>query len=141
MTELLKKQVQTRANACCEYCLAQEYYSHDPFSAEHIYPISKGGTDDLENLAWACLGCNLYKYNFITAVDTISGTIVPLYNPRQNIWSDHFEWHDNFTLLQGLTPIGRATIQRLQLNRQGLVNLREVLRSSNKHPPLIYPPQ
>lgn len=51
MTEALRNEVRKRAKACCEYCLAQESLSHDPFSAEHIIPSAKGGTDEMTNLA------------------------------------------------------------------------------------------
>jgi hypothetical protein len=126
-----------RAHFCCEYCCAQEEYSHDPFSAEHINPVGEGGDDDLENLAWACLGCNFLKHDFTTAVDLLTGTIVRLFNPRKDKWTDHFEWNEDFTLMIGLTPIGRATIKRLDLNRQGLVNYRKILVAAGKHPPQI----
>ncbi|WP_072015979.1 HNH endonuclease signature motif containing protein [Leptolyngbya sp. KIOST-1] len=46
-----KRAVTQRASGCCEYCLCQAKYSPDPFSIEHIIPQSKGGSDDLENLA------------------------------------------------------------------------------------------
>jgi hypothetical protein len=36
----------------------------------------------------------------------------------------------------GLTPTGRATVERLQLNREGVVNLRRVLRTIGQHPPM-----
>jgi hypothetical protein len=35
----------------------------------------------------------------------------------------------------GKTPVGRATIVRLQLNRFGLVNYRRVLAAVGEHPP------
>jgi hypothetical protein len=35
----------------------------------------------------------------------------------------------------GLTPVGRATIDRLQLNREGVINLRRILRAIEEHPP------
>jgi hypothetical protein len=35
----------------------------------------------------------------------------------------------------GITPIGRATVARLHLNRSGVVNLRESLRRLGLHPP------
>ena len=34
-----------------------------------------------------------------------------------------------------LTPIGRATVDKLQLNRPGVVNLRAILRDAGEHPP------
>jgi hypothetical protein len=35
----------------------------------------------------------------------------------------------------GLTPIGRATIARLELNRPNVVNLRRLLVAFQEHPP------
>ena len=135
MTEAMRSLVRFRAANCCEYCCAQAAFSHDPFSDEHILPVSKGGLDILENLAWACLGCNFYKGAATSAVDLLTGQLVPLFNPRTDSWVTHFEWTENFTILRGLTPTGRATIIRLKLNREGLVNLREVLVQAGKHPP------
>lgn len=43
-------------------------------------------------------------------------------------------WSDDETLIIGLTPIGRATIVKLELNREGVVNLRELLHAIGKHP-------
>jgi hypothetical protein len=60
---------------------------------------------------------------------------VPLYHPRQQHWHDHFAWNNDFTLIIGLTPTGRATIQALHLNRSELVNLRRVLYAMGEHPP------
>jgi HNH endonuclease len=127
--------IQQRANNCCEYCLSQAKFSPDPFSIEHIVPKSKGGTSDLDNLAVACQGCNNFKYNHTEAIDPIGGKPVPLYHPRQNNWADHFTWTDDSTQMLGLSPTGRATIDRLQLNREGVVNLRRALHSIHKHPP------
>ena len=111
------------------YCLSQVKFSPDPFSIEHIIPRSKGGTSDLDNLAVACQGCNNFKYSHIEAIDPITGEPVPLYHPRQHNWRDHFTWTNDSTQMLGLTPTGRATIDRLQLNREGVVNLRRVLHS------------
>jgi hypothetical protein len=44
-------------------------------------------------------------------------------------------WNEDCTRLLGLTPVGRATIVKLQLNRLGVVNLRRVLRGIGEHPP------
>ncbi len=40
-----------------------------------------------------------------------------------------------FTEIIGISPSGRATVNRLQLNREGLVNLRRVLVDAGLHPP------
>lgn len=135
ITAAQKRFVAQRANHCCEYCLSQHEFSPDPFSIEHIIPQSKGGLDDLENLALACQGCNNKKYNHIEARDPITGQSVALYHPRQHLWAEHFAWNEDFTQLLGLTPIGRSTIERLQLNRIGVMNLRQLLHSVGRHPP------
>lgn len=41
----------------CVYCGASE----GPFECDHIFPISRGGTNDKSNLATACKPCNRSK--------------------------------------------------------------------------------
>jgi 5-methylcytosine-specific restriction endonuclease McrA len=135
LTASQKTHVAERARHCCEYCWSQARYSPDPFSVEHIIPHTAGGMNELENLALACQGCNNRKYVSTSAVDSVSGETVPLYHPRQHAWRDHFAWSVDFIYIVGLTPIGRATIEKLRLNREGVVNLRRVLYTLGKHPP------
>ncbi len=127
--------VQSRSNGCCEYCLSQVDFSPDPFSIEHIIPQIKGGKDDLENLAFACQGCNNSKFTATESIDPISGLIADLYHPRHDIWTEHFVWSKDFLEIVGITPTARATISRLRLNRIGVVNLRGALKTINRHPP------
>jgi hypothetical protein len=136
MSELLLREfVKIRAKNCCEYCRSQGDISHDPFSLDHVFPVAEGGTDDEVNLAWSCLGCNIYKFTFTKAIDPYTGEMVLLFNPRTQIWKEHFRWSQDFIIVIGLTPEGRATIVRLQLNRPGLMALREALTFAGKHPP------
>lgn len=100
-------------------------------------PQAEGGTWAIENLAFSCQGCNNHKYIFITAIDPLSGAIVPLYHPRQQHWADHFTWNEDFTFVIGLTPTGRATVHKLRLNREGVCNLRRALRVISEHPPKV----
>ena len=130
----LKKEVENRAQGYCEYCKSQSSFSPDPFSIEHILPRSKKGRSISTNLAFACQGCNNAKYNHVEAIDPLTGKLAPLFHPRQQNWSDHFAWNENFTLVLGLTATGRATVERLRLNRLGVVNLRKVLYPIGKHP-------
>ena len=54
--------VQERAGHRCEYCqLHQEDSPLAVMHVEHIIPRIHGGTDDLDNLAPACIDCNLHK--------------------------------------------------------------------------------
>ena len=54
-----------------------------------------------------------------------TATLVELFNPRQQAWSEHFVWDGS--QLVGKMPTGRATVQQLQINRVKAVALREVL--------------
>ncbi len=131
----LKRVIAQRAHGCCEYCQSQARFALQPFSIDHIIPKSQGGSTTPENLALACQGCNSHKYNHTQAQDPVSGETVPIYNPRQQRWREHFTWNDDYSLIIGITPVGRATATALQLNRTGLVNLRRVLYSLGEHPP------
>ena len=131
----LRQRVSARARGCCEYCLSQSAYATQAFSVEHIVARARGGRSTVKNLALACQGCNNHKYDKIVAIDPISRQQVPLYHPRQDRWDEHFAWSDDLTLLIGLTPCGRATIDALYLNREGVVNLRRLLGAIGKHPP------
>jgi 5-methylcytosine-specific restriction endonuclease McrA len=137
VTTRVRHSVAKRAHECCEYCQGQVHFSGDPYVIEHITPKSRGGTGDLGNLAFACSGCNSFKYNKTSAEDPVTGEIVPLFNPRQSSWNEHFAWSQDFTLIIGLTPSGRATVEALQLNRDGAVNLRKVLFAMGEHPPKV----
>ncbi len=139
ITPQQKEFVAQQAGHCCEYCLSQVEYCPDPFSVDHIIPRAKGGTDALDNLAFACMGCNGRKFTATTEPDPITGEEVRLYHPRLDQWEVHFFWSPDFFRLIGLTPIGRATIERLELNREGVVNLRRALSKLDKHPPANLP--
>lgn len=70
----------------------------------------------------------------MAGIDPVSGENVRLFHPRQEQWDDHFTWIDQYSKILGLTAIGRATVEKLRLNREGVVNLRTVLRELGKHP-------
>lgn len=131
-----RKTVILRARSRCEYCLCPASYSPDTFSIEHIKPRARGGTSDLDNLALSCQGCNNRKHIKTEANDPTTGSVVSLYNPRQHIWHEHFVWSSDHLLIIGVTPMGRATIELLQLNRESVANLRRALIAIGDHPPI-----
>ena len=126
--------VLARARMCCEYCLSPLNFSSDDFAVEHIVPKSLFGSDDVDNLALSCQGCNNRKFVSVSAVDPVSGVETRLYHPRTDVWFEHFVWNDDFTILIGLTAVARATIERLELNRSRIQNLRRILVLANEHP-------
>lgn len=124
-----------RANERCEYCQIPADFSPESFEIEHIAPLSKGGTNELDNLAWACGGCNSRKGGRTYGVDTVTQKPAPLFHPRTDYWDEHFGWHDSDTQVEGRTATGRVTVETLELNRKGLINLRKVLSLIGIHPP------
>jgi hypothetical protein len=101
-------------------------HQHDePFFTyhiEHIIPRQHGGTDDESNRALACYHCNLHKGPNLSGIDPENGAIVPLFDPRTQRWSDHFEWRG--IIVVGRTPVGRATVRVLAMNALARLNIR-----------------
>jgi len=135
ISEGLRQLVTIRAKGYCEYCQSQESFATQRFSIEHIVPRVMGGLNVVENLALACQGCNGHKATNTAAIDPETQTSVPLFHPRQQRWHEHFAWSEDHLRIIGLTPIGRATITLLHLNRSSLLRLRGALVAIKKHPP------
>jgi hypothetical protein len=93
---------------------------------EHIRPKKHGGTDDLANLALACVDCNLHKGTNLCGIDPETGEVVSIFNPRTQLWNDHFEWQGIH--IGGRTAVGRATIAVLALNSEDQLALRPLVR-------------
>jgi hypothetical protein len=116
ISDSARQHIRERASFLCEYCHSPEKLSANRFTLDHLMPQSLGGSDKLENLALACRRCNERRSNFIEAVDPVSKTNVPLFNPRQQIWNEHFIWDCEGIVIKGSSAIGRATCVRLDLN-------------------------
>lgn len=65
----IRKTVRERAAGRCEYCRSWEAYASQPFEVDHIIPSSRDGLTELENLAYACGGCNGHKHNKVEALN------------------------------------------------------------------------
>lgn len=116
INKVVRQLVRERAKFLCEYCHSPEWSSADLFTLEHILPQSKGGSDELENLALACRRCNERRYNFSTGIDSESGLEISLFQPRQQVWAEHFIWTADGIKIISITSVGRATNNRLDLN-------------------------
>lgn len=131
----IREFVASRAGYLCEYCKCPKSYIPCPFDVEHIIPLCLGGNDEISNLAYSCNGCNICKGIKIEDYDPVDGEMTDIFHPRNHRWQDHFVWDDSGLLIKGTTPIGRSTVESLQLNREEVVNLREILMLAGKHPP------
>lgn len=130
----LREQVIKRAKGLCEYCQTAQNIVVE-MEVDHILPISAGGQTRLENLGYACISCNKRKSGFVTALDPETEAEVSLFNPRMHLWTEHFSWDEGQTKLIGLTPTGRATIIRLKMNRDILIETRARWVAAGWHPP------
>jgi hypothetical protein len=101
----------------------------------HVDHIDPGGADTLDNLCLACGNCNLSKAQATTSIDPETGYQVQLFNPRTDVWNDHFEWMPDGIILKGRTSVGRATIERLKINQQRVVDARTLWVFAGLHPP------
>lgn len=116
--------VSGRARHTCEYCRAPEVVFNMRFEVEHITPQARGGDESEENLALSCRSCNLYKSDHVSAVDKGTGDAVGLFNPRRDVWGEHFSLAAETGEIEGLTPCGRATVARLRMNSAAQVEAR-----------------
>lgn len=128
VSEQLRQLVVARAGNCCEYCGLPAVGQVARFPIDHIIARDKGGRTELGNLALACPSCNGFKWAYIDGLDPVTGDLVPLFNPRSQIWHDHFQWSmQNFWVLEGKTATARATIARLQMNNDEMIVARQLL--------------
>jgi hypothetical protein len=131
----LRARVVERARGRCEYCLTQEEVIGADMDVDHVVPEALQGPTEEANLCLACSRCNEYKGNRIAGADPVTGDTVALFHPRRQSWADHFFWDAQGTIIAGLTPTGRATIQTLHLNRASLVRARSRWMEAGWHPP------
>lgn len=131
----LDRQIRETSKNRCGYCLTPQILTSHKLEIEHIFPISKGGISEKENLCLACRHCNLHKSSRIYGFDAISAKRVRLFNPNSQNWSEHFIWDKEKTSIIGKTPCGRATVYALKLNDDLQKNARRVWKLTNLFPP------
>lgn len=118
-----RAQVRERAQNTCEYChLHQDDSPLAALHIEHIVPKIHGGTDNPDNLALACIDCNLHKGTNLTGIDPQTNEVTELFHPRQQNWEDHFERRGIHLI--GKTAVGRTTVRVLSMNSEDQIALR-----------------
>lgn len=85
-----------------------------PHEPDHIRARQHGGRTTFENLALACYLCNRLKGPNVASFDPLTGQLTLLFNPRTQLWHEHFVWED--AVIQPLTAEGRVTVNLLRLN-------------------------
>jgi hypothetical protein len=77
----------------------------------------------------SCIDCNLHKGPNIAGIDAESGSLTPLFHPRQHQWAEHFEMRG--ALIVGKSAIGRVTVDVLNMNSEDQVALRLLVWREN----------
>lgn len=58
-TQAERRKIFDRENGHCFHC--GDPIQFDEFHIDHLHPIARGGSDDMDNLAASCACCNLSK--------------------------------------------------------------------------------
>ena len=125
MDNTLREFVKQRAANRCEYCRIPQQYDILPFQIDHIISLKHHGSSKVTNLALSCYNCNAHKGPNIAGIDLDTGEVTRLFHPRFDQWDEHFRWEGSY--LNGLTAIGRTTIDVLSINLPQRVELRRSL--------------
>lgn len=128
VSRALRRQVIERARGRCEYCLIPQMYSSEVFHIDHIVSEKQLGPTEAENLAWACAICNLNKGSCVSVRFYEEKILVPLYNPREDDWSEHFMLGSSGQIT-ALTMVGKGTIRLLQLDHPDRIEERRLIMS------------
>lgn len=127
ISDALRQLVADRAKDTCEYCLIPQLFGHaGTYHIDHIISEKHRGLSTLENLAYAFPSCNLRKGSDLATYLLELELIVPLYNPRKDVWPEHFSLEVN-GLLISKTKSATGTIRFLDLNNRQVVTLRKSL--------------
>lgn len=88
----LRRTVWQRAEERCEYCQMPQRFDPATFEIDHIVPEKMDGQSVEGNLALACFKCNNNKGPNIAGIDAETGEKAFLFDPRVDVWPDHFPW-------------------------------------------------
>ena len=130
----LRERVARRADHLCEYCLVHEQDGFLSFQVVHIISLKHGGRSEWENLAFACAFCNRRKGSDVGTVSPATGHFLRLFNPRTDIWSEHFRLAG--ARIDALTEMGAGTARILGFNDSDRLLERHSLVAVGRYPTL-----
>lgn len=149
--ERVRVAVAGRAGGRCEYCLLR---TGGQFQVDHIIPpklwtryetgtlaavppqAGRRGPQHLDNFAWSCPFCNQAKVQAV--LRRVRGRLAQIFDPRHHRWADHLAFVEGYVYLLGISDIGVATIDALDLNdrrRMNHVGPRHIAIVNDDYPP------
>lgn len=117
----LRRTIRTLYAFACGYCGVTEIEVGAYLTIDHYQPREAGGSDEIDNLVYACHACNLYK----SAAWNLDEP--PILHPLRTEMAVHIRALPDGTL-EGLTPEGIRHIACLHLNRLPMVQRRNRIR-------------
>lgn len=120
MDRSARERASERFGARCGYCGVHEDSVGATLTVDHHRPRSRGGSDESENLVYACSRCNEHKGSYWHEVDPPH---IRLLNPGGDDLTMHVRENDDGRLA-GITAEGLFFIEKLRLNRAPLVTRR-----------------
>ena len=130
----LRRIVVARAQGICEYCLIHEDDTFFGCQVDHISSEKHGGPTQSDNLAYACLFCNLHKGSDVGTFIPGTQSLSRFFNPRTDLWNEHFALHADGITLVPLTEIGEATARIFRFNIPDRLEERQELRNIGRYP-------
>ncbi|MCC3438667.1 MAG: HNH endonuclease [Oscillatoriales cyanobacterium] len=99
---------------------------------DHIISVKHGGETTADNLAYACIFCNLQKGTDLGSIVWRTGELVRFFNPRRDFWGEHFRLDE--AAIQPRTDIGEVTARILEFNHNERIRERQVLIEVGAYP-------
>ena len=128
----LRRLVAARAGNRCEYCRLYEEDALFAYEVDHIISIKHGGVTVESNLAYACMICNRQKGSDLGSIDWHTGQLVRFYDPRKDLWTEHFMLEG--ARIKPLTLIGEVTSRIFDFNSDERLLERQELISLGRYP-------
>ena len=115
--------VRQRYHYRCGYCGVSGTDTGGELTVDHYQPQIAHGSDDDDNLVYACIRCNQYKGDFFPDTNDLRYGRRVLHPLRDDLVA-HVQTAPLTGRLEPLTETGRFHIALLQLNRPALVEHR-----------------
>ncbi|GAB4456834.1 MAG: hypothetical protein OHK0029_15420 [Armatimonadaceae bacterium] len=117
----LRRTVRTLYGFACGYCGVSETEVGAFLTIDHYISRDAGGSDEVDNLVYACHACNLHKAATGNSQDPA------VLHPLRTDMTLHIRSLPDGTL-DGITPEGNRHIETLHLNRPPMVERRKLRR-------------
>jgi len=133
-----KPYLREEAEMKCVYCATSEGYlgGSDSYHVEHFRPKSLAQFESLlkeySNLFYTCAICNRFKSNDWPS-DPNDLTIACYIDPNLHNYNEFFTINDDFSI-SGTNVASRYMVERVNLNRTQLINVRREVTFRSKFP-------